>query len=33
LKRLEQATTTHEIDSTFSELWDELHHQGDVEKM
>lgn len=30
LKKLEQATTSEEIDAVFSELWDELHHQGDV---
>ena len=30
LKRLEQVTTKEEINSVFSELWDELHHQGDV---
>ena len=30
LKRLEQATTTQEIDLVFAELWNELHHQGDV---
>ena len=30
LKRLEQATTDEEIEAVFTELWDELHHQGDV---
>lgn len=30
LKRLEQATTDEETESVFTELWDELHHQGDV---
>jgi len=30
LIRLEQATTPKEIDAIFSELWNELHHQGDV---
>ena len=30
LKRLEQAIAKEEINSVFSELWDELHHQGDV---
>ena len=30
LKRLEKATTDEEVNSVFSELWDELHHQGDV---
>lgn len=30
LKRLEQATTDVEVNAVFSELWDELHHQGDV---
>ena len=30
LMRLEQASTSNEIDTIFSELWNELHHQGDV---
>ena len=30
LNKLEVAVNKHEIDSVFSELWDELHHQGDV---
>lgn len=30
LKRLEKAKSTEEIDSVFKELWNELHHQGDV---
>ena len=30
LKRLEQAASTDEIKSVFTELWNELHHQGDV---
>jgi hypothetical protein len=30
LRKLEQATTNEEVDSIFSELWDELHHQGEV---
>jgi len=30
LKRLEEATSTEEINSVFAELWSELHHQGDV---
>jgi hypothetical protein len=30
LKRLEESTSAEEIDSVFAELWDELHHQGDV---
>jgi hypothetical protein len=30
LKKLEQAATSEEIDLIFSELWNELHHQGDV---
>lgn len=30
LKRLEQATSPEDIDTIFSELWNELHHQGDV---
>jgi hypothetical protein len=30
LKKLEQASTTQEVDAVFSELWEELHHQGDV---
>lgn len=30
LKRLEEAKSTEEINSVFTELWDELHHQGDV---
>jgi len=31
LKKLEQATTVEEIEIIFIELWDELHHQGDVD--
>ena len=30
LEKLEEATSTGEVDSIFSELWNELHHQGDV---
>lgn len=30
LTRLEQATSPEEIDAIFAELWNELHHQGDV---
>jgi hypothetical protein len=30
LKRLEQASTAQEVDAVFKELWEELHHQGDV---
>ncbi len=30
LKRLEQATSNEEVNAVFSELWEELHHQGDV---
>ncbi|MBE9585045.1 hypothetical protein IM792_11345 [Mucilaginibacter sp. JRF] len=30
LKQLEQATTLNEADAIYLELWDELHHQGDV---
>jgi hypothetical protein len=30
LKQLERAKTSHEINAIFSELWNELHHQGDV---
>jgi len=30
LKRLEHASTNEEIDVIFSELWNEIHHQGDV---
>lgn len=30
LRRLEQASTSEGIDAIFSELWNELHHQGDV---
>jgi hypothetical protein len=30
LRKLEQATGDKEIDSIFYELWNELHHQGDV---
>lgn len=30
LIRLEQATSPEEIEAIFSELWNELHHQGDV---
>lgn len=30
LKSLEKASTTEEIDAIFSEMWNELHHQGDV---
>lgn len=31
LKKLEQATTAEEIGIIFAELWNELHHQGDVD--
>ncbi|HNR18038.1 MAG TPA: hypothetical protein PKG90_15330 [Chitinophagaceae bacterium] len=30
LKGLEQAITDEETDAVFAELWNELHHQGDV---
>jgi hypothetical protein len=30
LRRLEQASTPDEIDAIFAELWNELHHQGDI---
>ncbi|MFZ6009560.1 MAG: hypothetical protein ACOYXT_04370 [Bacteroidota bacterium] len=30
LKKLEEAATREQIDKIFEELWDELHHQGDV---
>jgi hypothetical protein len=30
LRKLEKASTSEEIDSIFKELWEELHHQGDV---
>jgi hypothetical protein len=30
LKQLEQAFTTKEAEAIYHELWDELHHQGDV---
>ena len=30
LKKLEQASTTEEADAVFNELWEELHHQGNV---
>jgi len=30
LRRLELASTSDEVDAVFSELWNELHHQGDV---
>lgn len=30
LKKLEQATTEEETEAVFTELWNELHHQGDV---
>ena len=30
LKKLEQATDAKIIDTIWAELWDELHHQGDV---
>jgi hypothetical protein len=30
LKQLEKATDKEEIASVFDELWNELHHQGDV---
>ena len=30
LRSLEQASTPKEIESIFAELWEELHHQGDV---
>jgi hypothetical protein len=31
LKKLEQAITAEEIETIFTELWNELHHQGDVD--
>lgn len=31
LKKLEQAITAEEIEIIFAELWNELHHQGDVD--
>ena len=31
LKKLEQAATIEEIEIIFTELWNELHHQGDVD--
>ncbi|NOW94528.1 hypothetical protein [Mucilaginibacter sp. SG564] len=30
LKKLEQANTLQAIEPIYQELWDELHHQGDV---
>ncbi|RYY35672.1 MAG: hypothetical protein EOP46_09210 [Sphingobacteriaceae bacterium] len=30
LKNLKQATTLQEADAIYQELWDNLHHQGDV---
>ena len=30
LRRLEQATTITEANEIYKELWDELHHQGDI---
>ncbi|WP_299703207.1 hypothetical protein [uncultured Pontibacter sp.] len=30
LRRLESADSSEEIDDILAELWDELHHQGDV---
>lgn len=30
LKRLEQDSTAQEVDAVLNELWEELHHQGDV---
>lgn len=30
LKQLEQATDTKEQEAIYTELWNELHHQGDV---
>lgn len=30
LKKLESATSKEQIKSVFDELWNELHHQGDV---
>ncbi|MCB0777631.1 MAG: hypothetical protein KDB99_15085 [Chitinophagaceae bacterium] len=30
LRKLETSSNKQEIDSIFSELWNELHHQGDV---
>jgi hypothetical protein len=30
LKKLQQATDSKEIEEVWSELWNELHHQGDV---
>ncbi len=31
LKKLDQATIVQEIEIIFTELWNELHHQGDVD--
>jgi len=31
LRKLEQANNQNDIDEVMSELWDELHHQGDVD--
>jgi hypothetical protein len=31
LRRLERSTEKKEIDKIYDELWNELHHQGDVE--
>ncbi len=30
LKQLEQATTIAEADTVYKDLWDDLHHQGDI---
>lgn len=30
LKKLEQATDVNEMEEVWNELWNELHHQGDV---
>ncbi|WP_161890799.1 hypothetical protein [Pontibacter russatus] len=30
LKKLEETDYSHEVDNIFKELWEELHHQGDV---
>ena len=30
LRRLESADSSEEVDDVLAELWDELHHQGDV---
>lgn len=30
LKKLEETNHTHDVDDILAELWDELHHQGNV---